>query len=60
MASSTTHSKRIIICGGGVIGCCTAYYLAKRGVGSQVTLIEQTGIACAASGSQSMASDPPD
>mmetsp|Transcript_470 Transcript_470/g.661 ORF Transcript_470/g.661 Transcript_470/m.661 type:complete len:373 (+) Transcript_470:21-1139(+) len=50
MANNTNTSKRIVICGGGVIGSCTAYFLAKRGVGAQVTIIEQTGIACAASG----------
>ncbi|XP_050208004.1 putative oxidoreductase C1F5.03c [Mercurialis annua] len=40
--------RRIVICGGGVIGVCTAYFLSKRGV--SVTLIEKSSIACAASG----------
>nr|GEX45013.1 putative oxidoreductase TDA3 [Tanacetum cinerariifolium]GEX45724.1 putative oxidoreductase TDA3 [Tanacetum cinerariifolium] len=40
--------KRVVICGGGIIGVCTAYYLAKKGV--VVTLIERSSIACAASG----------
>ena len=39
---------RVVICGGGVIGACTAYFLARRGV--DVTVVERTGIACAASG----------
>ena len=39
---------RVVICGGGVIGSCTAYFLARRGV--DVTVVERTGIACAASG----------
>ncbi|MCB1490123.1 MAG: FAD-binding oxidoreductase [Bauldia sp.] len=39
---------RVLICGGGVIGAATAYFLAKRGV--DVTVVERTGIACAASG----------
>jgi glycine/D-amino acid oxidase-like deaminating enzyme len=38
----------VLICGGGVIGTSIAYFLARRGVRS--TVIERTGIACAASG----------
>ncbi|KAK3022120.1 hypothetical protein RJ639_046310 [Escallonia herrerae] len=40
--------KRVVVCGGGVIGVCTAYFLAKKG--AVVTLIEKSSIACAASG----------
>ncbi|EEF37422.1 fad oxidoreductase, putative [Ricinus communis] len=40
--------KHIVVCGGGIIGVCTAYFLAKKGV--SVTLIEKASIACAASG----------
>ena len=39
---------RVLICGGGVIGAAIAYFLSRRGV--EVTLIERTGIANAASG----------
>jgi glycine/D-amino acid oxidase-like deaminating enzyme len=39
---------RVLVCGGGVIGSCIAYFLSRRGV--EVTVIERTGIACAASG----------
>src|SRR5262245_6503829 len=39
---------RVLVCGGGVIGACTAYFLARRGV--EVIVVERTGIACAASG----------
>jgi len=39
---------RVVICGAGVIGAATAYYLSRRGVGA--TLVERTGVACAASG----------
>jgi hypothetical protein len=39
---------RVVICGGGVIGACTAYFLTRSGV--EVTVVEQTGVACAASG----------
>jgi glycine/D-amino acid oxidase-like deaminating enzyme len=39
---------RVAICGGGVIGASIAYFLARRGVAA--TVIEGTGIACAASG----------
>jgi len=39
---------RVLICGGGVIGACIAYFLSRRGV--QAVVIERTGVACAASG----------
>jgi glycine/D-amino acid oxidase-like deaminating enzyme len=39
---------RVVICGGGVIGACTAYFLSRRGV--DVIVIERTGVAAAASG----------
>jgi len=39
---------RVLICGGGVIGACTAYFLARRGV--EVSVVERTEVACAASG----------
>ncbi|EPS70119.1 hypothetical protein M569_04640 [Genlisea aurea] len=41
-------AKRVVVCGGGVIGVCTAYYLSKKG--AAVTIVEKTSIACAASG----------
>nr|XP_043632580.1 putative oxidoreductase TDA3 [Erigeron canadensis] len=40
--------KRVVVCGGGIIGVCTAYYLAKKG--AKVILIERSAIAGAASG----------
>uniref|UniRef100_A0A1J3EHY1 Putative oxidoreductase C1F5.03c n=1 Tax=Noccaea caerulescens TaxID=107243 RepID=A0A1J3EHY1_NOCCA len=40
-------SKRVVVCGGGVIGVCTAYFLAKKGIA--VTLVEKSAVACAAS-----------
>jgi glycine/D-amino acid oxidase-like deaminating enzyme len=39
---------RVVICGGGVIGACTAYFLSRRGV--DVIVIERTEVAAAASG----------
>ena len=39
---------RVVICGGGVIGACTALFLARRRV--EVIIIERTGVANAASG----------
>lgn len=39
---------RVIICGGGVIGACIAYYLSLRPV--EVVVVERAGVACAASG----------
>ena len=38
----------VLICGGGVIGASIAYFLSCRGV--ETTVIERTGLACAASG----------
>ncbi len=38
----------VVICGGGVIGACTAWFLAQRGI--DVTVVERAGIAAAASG----------
>jgi glycine/D-amino acid oxidase-like deaminating enzyme len=38
----------VLICGGGAIGCSIAYFLARRGI--KATVIESTGLACAASG----------
>ena len=32
-------AKRVIICGGGVIGACIAYFLARRG--AEVTIVER-------------------
>src|SRR6202162_4430792 len=37
----------VLICGGGVIGASIAYFLSCRGVAA--TVIESTGVACAAS-----------
>jgi glycine/D-amino acid oxidase-like deaminating enzyme len=51
LASVSGHGmgqQHVIVVGGGVIGCCTAYYLGKLGV--KVTVVEKTEIACAASG----------
>ena len=38
----------VVICGAGVIGASTAYFLAERGV--TATLVERSEVACAASG----------
>ncbi|XP_077220458.1 FAD-dependent oxidoreductase family protein [Tasmannia lanceolata] len=49
--SSSQEKKRIVVCGGGVIGVCTAFFLAKKaGPTITVTLIEKSSVACAASG----------
>ncbi len=49
-AGTMTDRKamRVVICGGGVIGAACAYFLARGG--AEVTLVERTGVASAASG----------
>ena len=47
-ATKRSSTMRVLICGGGVIGASIAYFLSCRGV--KATVIERTGIACAASG----------
>jgi glycine/D-amino acid oxidase-like deaminating enzyme len=39
---------RVVVCGGGVIGACTALFLSRRGV--EVTVVERAEVAAAASG----------
>jgi glycine/D-amino acid oxidase-like deaminating enzyme len=39
---------RVVICGAGVIGACTAYFLTRRGI--EVLIVERTEVAAAASG----------
>jgi glycine/D-amino acid oxidase-like deaminating enzyme len=39
---------RVVICGAGVIGASLAYFLTRRGI--RPTVVERTGVACAASG----------
>src|SRR5213594_328012 len=43
-----TLPRRVVVCGAGVMGASVAYFLARRGVA--VTVVERTGVACAASG----------
>src|SRR5688572_14775568 len=39
---------RVVICGAGVVGACTAYFLSRRG--AEVIVVESTDVAAAASG----------
>src|SRR5438552_130503 len=43
-----TPPRHVIVCGAGVVGASVAYFLSRRGVA--VTIVERTGVACAASG----------
>lgn len=45
-----SSSGPIVICGGGIIGASVAYHLAQLGRAKDVTVVEATGVACAASG----------
>src|SRR5947207_7410733 len=48
VADRDRAEMHVLICGGGVIGASVAYFLSLRGV--KATVIESTGLACAASG----------
>jgi glycine/D-amino acid oxidase-like deaminating enzyme len=43
-----TPPRHVAVCGAGVIGACVAWFVARRGI--PVTLVERSGVACAASG----------
>ena len=43
-----TAPRHVVVCGAGVVGASVAYFLARRGV--TVTVVERSGVACAASG----------
>jgi len=43
-----TPPRHVIVCGAGVVGAAVAYFLTRRGV--SVTVVERSGVACAASG----------
>jgi glycine/D-amino acid oxidase-like deaminating enzyme len=47
-AVAPTPPRHVIVCGAGVVGASVAYFLALRGV--TVTILERSGVACAASG----------
>src|SRR3989442_5996956 len=40
--------RHVLVCGAGVMGASVAYFLARRGIA--VTVVERSGVACAASG----------
>lgn len=48
MEEQQSNPRRVVVCGGGVIGVCAAYFLAKKG--ASVILVEKSSVACAASG----------
>ncbi|KAL6858669.1 hypothetical protein ACP4OV_017671 [Aristida adscensionis] len=50
-AATPVPPRRVVICGGGVVGACTAYFLSTHAAAPTVpTLIEKCAPACAASG----------
>ncbi|CAL5076802.1 unnamed protein product [Urochloa decumbens] len=50
-AAAGAPPRRVVICGGGVVGACTAYFLSTHASSPTVpTLIERCAPACAASG----------
>eukprot|EP00928_Gymnodinium_smaydae_P061532 TRINITY_DN45585_c0_g1_i1.p1 TRINITY_DN45585_c0_g1~~TRINITY_DN45585_c0_g1_i1.p1 ORF type:complete len:390 (+),score=36.44 TRINITY_DN45585_c0_g1_i1:34-1203(+) len=44
------HRKRVIIVGGGIIGCSCAYWLRKFSPATEIIILEQETIACHSSG----------
>ncbi len=48
--SGANCARRVVICGGGIMGAATAYYLAEKGLAEAVTVVERVEPACAASG----------
>ncbi|KAJ1287792.1 hypothetical protein BS78_02G037700 [Paspalum vaginatum] len=49
--SAAVPPRRVVICGGGVVGACTAYFLSTHAACPTVpTLVERCAPACAASG----------
>ncbi|CAE7247581.1 unnamed protein product, partial [Symbiodinium sp. CCMP2456] len=42
------EGKEVVICGGGIVGCATAYFLTLKGL--RPVLIERAAVAAAASG----------
>ena len=46
--TSNVETMRVVICGGGVIGACTAWFLRRHGI--DVIVVERTEVAAAASG----------
>ena len=49
MSPTSTATSRVVIVGGGIIGCMTAYYLTRAGV-SDVVIVERERVASGASG----------
>ena len=49
MNPTAKSSSRVVIIGGGIIGCTTAYYLTRAGI-SDITIVERDEIASGASG----------
>jgi glycine/D-amino acid oxidase-like deaminating enzyme len=43
-----SRPRHVVVCGAGVIGAAVAYFLSRRDVA--VTVVERSGVACAASG----------
>ena len=49
MSTQQTPTTRVVIVGGGIIGCATAYYLTRTGI-SDVVIVERDHVASGASG----------
>ncbi|RUS32161.1 hypothetical protein BC938DRAFT_476135 [Jimgerdemannia flammicorona] len=50
MTDPLTQPRHVVICGGGIVGVCIAYFLAEKDPSIRITVIERTAVACAASG----------
>src|SRR5205085_11636555 len=48
LPAPVTAPQHVVVCGAGVIGAAVAHFLSLRG--ARVTVVDRTGVACAASG----------
>lgn len=50
MSASLPETAAVVIVGGGVVGCSIAFFLARRGLGKEVVLLERDALASGSTG----------